>query len=109
MALLSIPLLASALLISYAVYKIYHAFLSPLAKIPNASPISPVTSLWMLWIRFKARENQTIHLAHQRHGPIVRLGPNEISVNCVKGGLQTIYAGGFDKWEFYANLFDNYG
>ncbi|KAL9601939.1 MAG: hypothetical protein Q9219_002163 [cf. Caloplaca sp. 3 TL-2023] len=59
----------------------------------------------------KAREDRavsTIHKAHVKHGPVVRLGPNEISVNCIDGGVRTIYAGGFEKWPFY-DQFDNYG
>ncbi|KAL8921531.1 MAG: hypothetical protein Q9208_005685 [Pyrenodesmia sp. 3 TL-2023] len=62
----------------------------------------------MLWIRYTGVEVQTIHQAHLNHGPIVRLGPNEISVNCVDGGLRTVYAGGFEKPYFY-DQFDNYG
>ena len=37
----------------------------------------------------------------------MRLGPNEISVNDV-AGLRTVYAGGFEKGEWYS-IFDNYG
>ncbi|KAI4178626.1 MAG: hypothetical protein LQ346_007378 [Caloplaca aetnensis] len=53
-------------------------------------------------------EVQTIHEAHLKYGPIVRLAPNEISINCVDGGLRTVYAGGFEKPYFY-DQFDNYG
>ncbi|KAL8725371.1 MAG: hypothetical protein Q9166_007387 [cf. Caloplaca sp. 2 TL-2023] len=51
---------------------------------------------------------KTIHKAHLKHGPIVRLGPNEVSINCVDGGLRTVYAGGFEKPYFY-DQFQNYG
>lgn len=46
------------------------------------------------------QNNRTVHAAHQKHGPIVRLGPNELSVNCVDGGIRTIYAGGFEKHDW---------
>ncbi|KAL8687113.1 MAG: hypothetical protein Q9218_006625 [Villophora microphyllina] len=46
--------------------------------------------------------------AHLRYGPIVRLGPKEVSINCVDGGLRTVYAGGFEKPYFY-DQFRNYG
>lgn len=59
-------------------------------------------------MRCRWKENQVIHAAHQKHGPIVRLGPNEVSVNCVDGGIRTVYGGGFDKAEYYSNLFLNY-
>ncbi|KAL8777930.1 MAG: hypothetical protein Q9213_007643 [Squamulea squamosa] len=41
-------------------------------------------------------------------GDIVRLGPNEVGINCVDGGLRTVYAGGFEKPYFY-DQFRNYG
>jgi hypothetical protein len=37
---------------------------------------------------------------HQNHGPIVRLGPKELSVNSLHG-LKTIYTGAFEKHAFY--------
>jgi hypothetical protein len=39
----------------------------------------------------------------------VRLAPNEVSINCVDGGIRTVYAGGFEKHEWYPNLFPAYG
>ncbi|MCJ1342656.1 hypothetical protein MMC31_000843 [Peltigera leucophlebia] len=44
-----------------------------------------------------------------KYGSIVRLGPNELSVNCVDNGIRTIYGGGFEKSHWYTNLFLNYG
>jgi hypothetical protein len=84
-------------------------FISPLSKIPHAHWSSGISSFWILWIRYSSKEISTIHEAHKKHGPVIRLAPNEISVNCVKGGIQTVYAGGFEKHEWYSNLFDNYG
>lgn len=51
----------------------------------------------------------SIFAAHQKYGSIVRLGPNELSVNCVDNGIKTIYGGGFEKSHWYTNLFLNYG
>ncbi|KAI9838354.1 MAG: hypothetical protein M1819_005622 [Sarea resinae] len=90
-------------------FLIYPFFLSPLAKIPNAHPTSPLSPLWILWTRYQCRENRTVNAAHEKYGPIVRLAPNEISVNSVEGGIRTVYSGGYDKHEWYSNLFDNYG
>lgn len=45
---------------------------------------------------------------HKRRGPILRIGPNELSVNCYEGGLRTIYAGGFEKHDFYLGRFKTY-
>lgn len=53
------------------------------------------------------RENRTVHAAHFKYGPIVRLGSNEISVNDLDG-LKKVYVGGFEKGEWYS-IFNNYG
>ncbi|PGG99521.1 unspecific monooxygenase [Blastomyces parvus] len=55
------------------------------------------------------RGNRTIHEAHQKYGPIVRLGPSEISINCVDGGIRTVYSGGFEKHAWYSRVFSAYG
>lgn len=89
-------------------YLIYPSFLSPLSKIPSAHFTASWSSLWILWIRYTDKEVRTIHKAHLKHGPIVRLGPKEVSINCVDGGLRTVYAGGFEKPYFY-DQFRNYG
>lgn len=39
---------------------------------------------------------------------MVRLAPNEISVNSADA-LRTVYAGGFDKYRWYLDVFVNYG
>jgi hypothetical protein len=109
MLLLSIPVLAFIALLLLALYKfiIYPAFISPLSKVPNAHWTAPFSPAWIIWTRFRAQENRTVHAAHLRLGPVIRLGPNELSVNDV-AGLKTVYAGGFEKGEWYS-IFDNYG
>jgi hypothetical protein len=98
------------LLILAAIYKlfVYPALISPLSRVPNAHWSAPFSSAWILWVRFTNCENREIHGAHLEQGPIVRLGPNEISVNCVDGGIRTVYGGGFEKGDWYS-IFDNYG
>lgn len=83
---------------------IYPTFVSPLSKIPSIHPVAAITSLWMLWIRFCNVENDTVFQAHKKHGPVVRLGPNEISVNCVDDGIKTVYGKGFEKTSYYASF-----
>lgn len=104
------PAIASFILVylSYR-YVIYPVFISPLAKVPNAHWSSPISPHWMLLKRYSQRENRTIHAAHVKHGNLVRLGPNEVSVACVDNGIRTVYSGGFEKWNWYSNLFPNYG
>jgi hypothetical protein len=90
-------------------------FRNPLRRIPAAHPLAPFTSLWIHSVRWRAIENATLKDAHDRLGPIVCLGPNDVSVNCVQGGIRDIYAGGFEKgscrddgYNWYA-FFVNYG
>ena len=93
--------------ISFVLYRsvIFPTFVSPLAKIPNAHFTASFSPLWILWIRYRCKEVRTIHAAHEKLGPVVRLGSNELSVNCIEGGLRTIYNGNFKKHDFYPNLF----
>lgn len=91
------PIGIALLLASIYKWLIYPAFFSPLSKIPNIHPVAAITSLWMLWIRFRNVENDTVFQAHKKHGPVVRLGPHEVSVNCVDDGIKTIYGKGLKK------------
>lgn len=89
-------------------YVIYPYFISPLSKIPNAHFTSQITSAWISRRRKAGTEIQTIYSLHQKHGPVVQLGPGELSVNST-GGLRTIYTGGFDKDAWYQGVFVNFG
>ena len=40
---------------------------------------------------------------------VVRIAPNDISVNSVDGGIRSVYAGGYEKGNWYKNIFNNYG
>lgn len=109
LSILAFAVIAGHLLLSY--------LRNPLRKIPAAHPLAHVTSLWIASIRWRSIENATLKAAHDRLGPIVCLGPNEVSVNCVKGGIRDVYAGGFEKessigpdkgYSWYA-FFSNYG
>ncbi|KAE8446479.1 hypothetical protein EG329_011942 [Mollisiaceae sp. DMI_Dod_QoI] len=52
---------------------------------------------------------RAIHRLHQEYGPVVRIGPNEISFNSLSA-LKTIYGAGsgFERTSFY-RMFDVYG
>jgi len=106
---LSIPALGLVALASLAFFKliIYNGFLSPLSKIPNAHWTAPFSPVWILWTRYRCYENRALHAAHLKHGPVIRVAPNELSINDVNG-LRTVYAGGFEKGQWYS-IFDNYG
>ena len=89
-------------------YIIIPAFVSPLAKIPNAHFTAPFSSLWITWRRYREQENRTVHAAHEKHGKIVRLGPKEVSINSVQDGIRMVYTGGFEKGDWYPAQFNNF-
>ncbi|KAL8762927.1 MAG: hypothetical protein Q9184_001149 [Pyrenodesmia sp. 2 TL-2023] len=89
-------------------YILEPAFISPLAKIPSASFWSSISSQWISRKREAKQEIRTIYALHQKHGSVVRLGPNEISVNS-PDALRTIYHGGYEKHSWYSGMFVNYG
>lgn len=108
----SLVSVVSAIVLSlFLFYKtvVYPILVSPLAKIPNAHWSAPISSAWILWKRFKSQNNRTVHASHQRLGPIVRLAPSEISINCVDGGIKSVYTGGFEKHEWYPRVFGSFG
>lgn len=88
-------------------YIIYPAVFSPLARIPKAQWSVPFSRIWILWVRYVHRENRTLHSAHRRLGPILRIGPNELSISDLDS-VRTVYQGGFGKPVWYS-VFDNYG
>lgn len=111
MALSLFTIVALLVLAGLAIYHLilYPAFLSPVSKIPSAHPTAAFSEAWILWIRYRKRNNRATLAAHQRYGPIVRMAPNELSINCVDGGIRTVYAGGFEKHDWYPRLFPSYG
>lgn len=88
-------------------YVVFPAFFSPLSRIPNAHFTSPIVPTWIWWKRRAGAEVRSIFSAHQKLGPIVRLGPKELSV-ASQDGLRQIYLGGFDKDRWYIDAFQNY-
>ncbi|KXJ89800.1 cytochrome P450 [Microdochium bolleyi] len=86
---------------------LYPAYLSPLSRLPQPHWSCSVSSAWILWVRFSGRENRTLHALHCKYGPVVRIGPAEVSVNSLEA-VKTVYQGGFDKHAWY-DVFNNYG
>ncbi|KAJ5963994.1 uncharacterized protein N7479_003870 [Penicillium vulpinum] len=107
-----IPLILAFLILILTSFLIYHHginpyFLSPLSSIPNAHFTSPLSSYWIDRKRSTGTEVLAIYALHQKHGPIVRLGPKELSVNSLHG-LKIIYTGAFEKHAFYNDVFVNF-
>lgn len=67
------------LFISYVCWTLfYNLFFHPLRNIPGP-PLARVSRLWARVGNFYGCKSERIHAAHQQYGPIVRVGPNEIS------------------------------
>ncbi|KAH6842813.1 cytochrome P450 [Chaetomium sp. MPI-CAGE-AT-0009] len=100
---------AVAAIVAILAYRffVYPTFFSPLAQIPNAHWSAPFSRAWILWVRFVHRENKTLHSAHRRLGSVIRVGPNELSINGLEN-VRTVYQGGFEKPAWYS-VFNNYG
>ena len=99
------------LFIATGLYKwiLHPAFISPLAKVPNAHWSCSFCSIWIYWVKWTKQENNRIYQLHLEKGPAIRLAPDLLSVNCYEDGLKRIYHGGFPKPEFYFNGFAVYG
>jgi hypothetical protein len=85
--------------------------ISPLFKLPEIpGPKTYAVTQWQLaYDEWKGIRTRTIHQIHQKYGPVVRVGPNEISCNSLSA-LKTIYGAGsgFERTSFY-RMFDVYG
>lgn len=68
-----------------------------------------LTSWRLAYEDWKGTRTRTIHQLHQKYGPVVRIGPNEVSFNSLSA-LKTIYGAGsgFERTSFY-RMFDVYG
>lgn len=83
-------------------YFLGSGFLSSTAKVPGPW-YTKFTSLWIKYQEFTANRRESIHKLHTVYGPIVRLGPNEISFTSLDA-IKEIYASGgsgYEKTEFY--------
>lgn len=101
---------SGALLVSlataYLVYLVVVAQLNPLKKCPGPwyTLYSKMPILVIFW---RDSRNRYVQALHEKYGPIVRLGPDEVSI-CDPKDVSKVYLGNFDKSRFYAQ-FGNYG
>ena len=105
-------LLVISLLIAISTYlftSFRRIFRSPLLQIPGPRH-SAFTGIWLMVQEFAGNRRPYIHELHKRYGPVVRLGPNEISFTSADA-VKEIYAGGgsgYDKTELYT-MFMQFG
>lgn len=64
----------------FLVLPIYHYYRDPKKLRQYPTPLfAGFTNLWHMWEQYHHRRWISIHQAHEKLGPIVRLGPNELS------------------------------
>lgn len=83
-------------------YFLSSGLLSSTSKVPGPW-YTKFTSLWIKYQEFTANRRESIHKLHTIYGPVVRLGPDEISFTSLDA-IKEIYASGgsgYDKTEFY--------
>ncbi|EXJ96050.1 hypothetical protein A1O1_01176 [Capronia coronata CBS 617.96] len=84
---------------------------------PNAAKLRRIPGPWLyaatgFRLAFDAWQARSVHAIlnlHRRYGPVVRIGPNEVSFNSLSA-LRAIYGAGsgFERTDFY-RMFDVYG
>lgn len=74
---------------------------------PLKFALTPWTLAWEDW---KGTRTRTIHRLHQEYGPVVRVGPNEVSFNSLTA-MRQIYGAGsaFGRPGSFYGMFDVYG
>lgn len=105
--LIVVTLIVAALVIFEYVF-LHPLYLNPLGRIPGPK-LYALTRWRLAYEDWKGTRTRTIHQLHLKHGPVVRVGPNEVSFNSLTA-LRTIYGPGsrFGRTTFY-RMFDAYG
>lgn len=83
-------------------------WISPLSKVPTGIRWLRFTSLWITWKRYSGKEFYAVESAFREKGQIARLGPRELGVNIIEGGIRTVYGRGYHNPSWYDH-FINYG
>lgn len=105
-----LTLLALTTISTTLLYRICHnLLLSPLARIPGPKAFS-LTRWRLAYEDFRGTRTRTIHHLHETYGPVVRIGPNEVSFNSLTA-LRQIYGAGsaFGRPESFYRMFDIFG
>lgn len=102
------PLVAvtTSLVTVLSLYVVYQAFLHPLAKYPGPF-LAKVTDLWQVNQFVTLYQPYNLTRLHEKYGPIVRYGPDKLSITDEQAMPLLYQKGGktFPKTEFY----DAYG
>ncbi|KAI9041924.1 cytochrome P450 [Aspergillus affinis] len=86
----------------YVIYQVWHR---PLAKYPGPL-VSKLTHLYSVYHALRSDRHADLYRLHQQYGPIVRFGPNHISIKDVRA-LEPIYGHGANvrKSRWYSSFY----
>ena len=99
---LPLPTVGVILLVVALSYVIYHRYLHPLAKYPGPF-VASLTNFWKAYQYSTLRFHHNMVDVHARYGPVVRIGPNDLSFSS-KDAIGPIYKSGgrlMPKAQFY--------
>lgn len=81
---ISLPLLLLGFLVSKHVYD-YFRDRKGLRRFPGMTSLAPFTNIPYMFYASQGQRFKDLHRAHEKHGPILRVGPNSVSFNSVRG------------------------
>ncbi|KAK7019301.1 cytochrome P450 [Favolaschia claudopus] len=74
--------------------------LHPLAHVPGPR-LYKVSKLWSVWICSTGAQHTVTKALHDKYGPFLRTGPNEVSIIHADGVKAVLGTGGFQKGRYY--------
>lgn len=83
---------------------LHRQFLHPLSRIPGPR-LAACSSLWLAWHTFVGDECTAVFKLHERYGPVLRVGPNDVDI-ADGDAVDPIYLdrGGFQKTSAYSKF-----
>ena len=104
-----------ALMLAFALsclYVVYSTVFGPLADIPNVHWLAPWSRYYNLYIKYFYSIRVAHYEAHVNKSgdvsrPIIRVGPNEVSIMSSEG-VKVIWGAGFERSPWYS-VFYNFG
>ncbi|KAJ4418349.1 hypothetical protein N0V82_005630 [Gnomoniopsis sp. IMI 355080] len=97
--------LLGAVALAAVVYYVYSVLSSPLAKVPGPW-YSKFTELVLRWHWLQGKRAKYVHSLHQKYGPVVRVGPDEVDVTDLPSikAIHTVKATYIKSPKFYRAL-----
>lgn len=104
-AMVAVPaVLTAAVVLTTAAVCFYRLWLHPLARVPGPR-LAACSSLWLAWHSFVGDECSAVFRLHEKYGPVLRVGPNDVDISDADA-VNPIYVerGGFAKTANYSKF-----